>query len=469
MTRRDLENIKETIDSVNMIDEEKCWLLTNDSNQKYCLVKESDKFLMKRNIRTDENLENRNFRLENLNNKTFKCSESDLEIVVIDSIFKSHNWIESISFGITSFETRNFRSNSFFQLVFLSDNKKLDIQTVFDCLISVNTDSCINLYNGIAFNVQDIEFNLYLAEGYLIVENLDKLEFEKFNGYVRKVLLSFGFLTGYVPMEKGYYFSYKDNKFNSNEEFAYYEDFASTYISSLKPIDTGLFYSYMQNSNNEETRKELEDKYEKDLYKISKDIFSNLCNLSIENKKFARVIELVLEANQPSLEVQGIAYSVVLEILSNYNYEKNPEKLKPIADKKQAKELIQSLHEVAKPKIDDYKNSVIYKKIENLNTPTNKDKLVKQFEILGIELDETDVKIVNHRNNFLHGNDFVEGEEIFEFAKNYLYINLKLNFLVNALILKIAGHKGKIVNRAKVYLEEMSIVENEEIYRNIGY
>ncbi len=468
MTKRNLKNIKSTIDSIKLIDNEKCWLLTDELNQKYCLVKESNQFLMKRNILANEKLHNDVLKSKNLNNTTFKLKDSNVEIRITDSIFKSHNWIETISFSITSFETIKFRDNRFFQFVVSSNNKKLNLYNIFDCMISVSTDTHTNALNGITFTVQDIRFNLYLVDDYFIIENLCELEFETFDGYIRNILLCFGFITGYAPMQQGYFFSYGDTAFEHGDEFAYSAAFSSTYSSSLKPINTILFYSFISDGTNEEKRKELEDSYKKDLYLISKDTFSKLCNLSIENKKLARAVELALEASQTSLESQGIVYSVVLEILSGYMYDEKPEKLKPIADKTKAKKLIENLHEVAKQNLDNYENSAIYKKIENLNSPTNRDMLLKPFEILKIELDEIDKKIINHRNDFLHCNDFIEGDELLEFAQNHFYINLKLNFLVNALILKVAGHKGKIVNYVKVYLDDMEAVKNEEFYKSIG-
>ncbi|WP_457602598.1 hypothetical protein [Nitratifractor sp.] len=175
-----------------------------------------------------------------------------------------------------------------------------------------------------------------------------------------------------------------------------------------------------------------------------------------------------MEANQTSLEAQGIVYSVVLEILTSYIAVKNEDKLTPIKDKKRAKELRNNLHDIAEKYISNYKDSPIYKRINNINTPTNMDKLIKPFEIMKIPLTEDDKKIISNRNDFLHGNDFIEGKDLSEFFSNHFYINCKLNFLVYALLLKIVGHHGKILNMVKIYLENDKRVKDEQFYRDIG-
>jgi len=307
-----------------------------------------------------------------------------------------------------------------------------------------------------------------MVNDYFVIENLENLDFKYFEQYSRATLTCFGLLTGYVPRNEGYYFSYENNKFENTKEYAYTSDFVNTYDLSYRPIDKNLFYNFMPKGISEDERNNFRGEAQENLFLISNTTFSKLCNLNVTDKKVSRATELIMEANQTSIEAQCIIYSVVLEILTSYIAIKNEDKLTPITDKKQAKELRAKLHDVAKEYLSPYDNSPISKKIDSINSPTNMDKLLKPFEFLDIKLNEIDKKIINNRNDFLHGNDFVEGEELLESFNNHFYINCKLNFLVYALLLKIIGHHGKIVNMVKIYLENDERVEDEEFYRDIG-
>jgi len=467
MNKRNFSIIKEYVDNLQEIDNEKCWLLLDNEDTKYCLLKEKNKFILKRNIKQNDKFDDEALKNLNLNNQVLTNDKKE-KIIVTNSMFKSHNWIETVAYSVSSFESDNFRKNKFFQLVINSEKKNFRLDFVFDNLINMSTETHMKALNGITFKIKDIPFNFYFVNDYFVIENLEELDFEIFEQYSRTSLSCFGILTGYVPRKEGYYFSYANNKFENTKEYAYTSDFVDTYDVSYKPINNNLFYSFMPKNITETEREEFEDKARENLFLISDSVFSNLCNLNIDNKKISRTTELIMEANQTSLEAQGIVYSVVLEILTSYIAVKNEEKLTPIADKKQAKKLQKELHSIAEKYMSPYKDSPIYKKINSINSPTNMDKLLKPFEILNIPLTDIDRKIINNRNDFLHGNDFIDGDKLLEFFSNHFYINCKLNFLVYALLLKIVGHHGKIVNMVKIYLEHDERVKDEEFYRDIG-
>ncbi len=467
MNKRNFSIIKEYIDNLEEIDSEKCWLLLDGNETKYCLLKENNKYILKRNIKENEKFDDEVLKNSNLNNKIFSNEEKE-KIIITNSMFKSHNWIETITYSISSFASHNFRKNKFFQLVINSEKKNFRLDFIFENLISMSTETHMIALNGITFKIKDIPFNLYFVNDYFVIENLEKLDFEIFEQYSRTLLTCFGMITGYVPRNEGYYFSYTNNNFEDTKEFAYTNDFIDTYDVSYKPINNNLFYSFMPKKISDKERSEFKKNAKENLFLISDSVFSNLCNLNIDNKKIARVTELIMEANQASLESQGIVYSVILEILTSYIVTKNENKLIPIKNKSEAKELRKKLHNIAKNYIEDYEKTPIYKRINNINSPTNMDKLLKPFEILNIPLTDNDKKIINNRNDFLHGNDFIKGDELLEFFNNHFYINCKLNFLVYALLLKIIGHHGKIVNMVKIYLENDKRVKDEDYYRDIG-
>jgi len=91
---------------------------------------------------------------------------------------------------------------------------------------------------------------------------------------------------------------------------------------------------------------------------------------------------------------------------------------------------------------------ILLKRIENFNSPTNQDKLLKIFEIYDIKLSNEDLKAIKSRDLFLHGNfnkflnDIYSTEEV---CLLYL-LTLRLYFLIIKLILKISKCDFYILN-----------------------
>lgn len=468
--KRKFHKINTHIHRLESINEEKYILLIDKQDRvKYFLLKENDKFIMKRRVQQNETFDYDNIHLLVLNQNTFLDEDKDT-IVIKDSSFHSSNFFDSISFYIHTFETANFQNKNYFQLVFKSDEKFTRLDFVFDDLINVSTETSGYSLNGLTFTVKDIRFNLYFVNKKITIENIDYINFSEFDNYSRVILLSFGFLFGYVPRGEGYYFAYENNDFKEFCDYAYSDRFIDTYQTHFKPIDKTSFYSFIPSGLSDLERKVFTDKYEKNLILISEKIFSNLCTLCLDERKILRAIELIMEGNQTTVEAQGIVYSVVLEILTSYiTNDKNSKSIKPIDNKVTAKKLKKELEGIAKAYVNNYKDSAIKSRIDNINTPTNRDKLTKPFDLLNIPLNKIDKKIINHRNDFLHGNDFIEEKTLLDFTTKHIYINHKLHFLIHALLLKIIGHHGKIINIAKVYaMDSFKNSQDEEIYRDIG-
>jgi hypothetical protein len=467
--KRKFNDINKHIEILEGINEEQCILLTDkQNNYKYCLLRQENKLIMKRRVQKYETFDYDNMHLLTLNQNTFLNKDNDT-ILITESFWNSSPF-GYISFNIYKFESENFQNKNFFQLIFKSNKKLPRLDFVFDSLINVSTEKSRYVRNGLTFAVKDIRFNLYFVNQKFVIENIDHINFSEFDGYSRVIVLSFGFLFGYVPRGEGYYFAYENNDFKEFCDYAYSDRFIDTYQTHFRPIDKTLFYSFIPSKLSELERKVLTDKYEKNLILISEEIFSNLCNVCLDERKILRAIELIMEGNQTTVEAQGIVYSVVLEILTSYiTNDKNSKSIKPIDDKVIAKELKKELHSIAKAYVNNYKDSAIKSKIDNINTPTNRDKLTKPFDLLNIPLNKIDKKIINHRNDFLHGNDFIEEETLWGFTTEHIYINHKLHFLIHALLLKIIGHHGKIINIVKLYaMDSCENCQDEEIYRDIG-
>lgn len=467
--KRKFHKINTHIQMLESVNKEKCILLIDKQDKvKYCLLKENDKLIMKRRVQQNETFDYENIHLLVLNQNTFLYEDKD-SILITESLCNTFP-LDYVSFNIYKFESENFQNKNFFQLVFKNDKNFPRLDFVFDNLINVSTEKSRYSLNGLTFTVKDIRFNLYFVNKKFTIENIDYINFSEFDNYSRVVLLSFGFLFGYVPRGEGYYFAYENNDFKEFCDYAYSDRFIDTYQTYFKPIDKTSFHSFIPSGLSELERKVLTDKYEKNLILISEKIFSNLCNICLDERKILRAIELIMEGNQTTVEAQGIVYSVVLEILTSYiANNKNSKSIKPIEDKVIAKKLKKELHSIAKAYLNNYKDSAVKTRIDNINTPTNRDKLTKPFDLLNIPLNEIDKKIINHRNDFLHGNDFIEEKTLLGFTTEHIYINHKLHFLIHALLLKMIGHHGKIINIVKLYaMDSCENCQDEEIYRDIG-
>ncbi|WP_457602599.1 hypothetical protein [Nitratifractor sp.] len=263
MDKRYISIIKKHIDNLKEIDSEKCWLLLDNEDTKYCLLKEKDKFILKRNIKENDKFDsNQILKNSNLNSKIF-INEKQEKLIITDSLFKSLDVIGTVTYSVTSFESYNFRKNKFYQLVINNEKKNFRLDLIFNNLISISTETNMIIYNGITYEIKDTPFNLYFVNDYFVIENLEELDFEIFEQYSRTSLSCFGILTGYVPRKEGYYFSYANNKFENTKEYAYTSDFVDTYDVSYKPINSNLLYSFIPKNITETERGELEKKLEK--------------------------------------------------------------------------------------------------------------------------------------------------------------------------------------------------------------
>ena len=169
-------------------------------------------------------------------------------------------------------------------------------------------------------------------------------------------------------------------------------------------------------------------------------------------------------------------YAVCLEIITSIICQDNKHK-STINNKIKKKELQKKLDQVAQDyykekKLDEeYNGSIIKKRINALLQPTNRDKLRLPFDILNIKLSDNDLNQLERRNDLLHGNNLFENKKLSleDEAKEILYLNFQLNYLVNALILKYIGYSGTIMNLSKIIKVTSSLeaVKNDKPYKII--
>jgi len=362
--------------------------------------------------------------------------------------------------------TTNAKSDNYHRLI-IPVNSNCDLHNYIHTL-GFNDESYYYAVGKVDIKVSGISFFLYEKKyndkKYLIIDTRSKIKFDEFEEYYFSILLSLGFLSAKLYLDNGYFISSNNKNFNKIDDTTY-QRFRDSIFSSFNPLQSRLILGL-----NKKGRPDI-----KELHLFDMNLFSNLCTKIKESKGFMSLIFLLLESNVSSLSIRPVGYSVVLEMLTNIIAMEN-KGLKPIIKKSTSKEFSKELFQV----LDKYKDqilkegkpdsvTILQKKIGNINTPTNRDKLTKPFEIYGIDLLPDEEYAIDNRNNFLHGNE-IKFQDILntkDYFKHIHCISLRLNFLVNRLILKYLGFEGEIINHVKLHENIIGKVINEDVVRNV--
>lgn len=326
----------------------------------------------------------------------------------------------------------------------------------------------------IIFPIDNYEIRLYSINGdYIVVDCESEMDFETFEKYYKIVLTAYCFITGFAPIAKGYVFGYKHNSCEYDSFICDTNTFFE-FNSKLKLINTNV-YMY---SDDENTQDELLEK----LKPISKESISNLTNHMLNNTKFYYIMDIIFDINKigsfgrSTASLYVVCLEMITSIIRNSKNETNDNHIKQNKNQEAKVRLKEELDCIAreyyKNNIPDecYENSIFKKKINDLLKPTNIDQLRMPFDMLSIKLSEDDLKIIKRCNDLLHGNNiFKSNLSLHDEAKEILYLNFQLNYLVNALILKYIGYSGAIRNLSKIIeaTSNLDAVKDEKPYKFI--
>lgn len=448
-------------------------------------------------VQVTDNMESDDaLRFYNLDGQVVKSiNEENVKIIASQAIKANHLGCEKapskdekfvfkyeIDVSINKWKTESFTEDKALFKLLIPNEKKIRFNDYFNICDSIGMNhssggrAATYFFNGIRFSFNKKDFYIYNLKqiNSFVLETLSEISYEEFDNLQVKILAAFGFITGYVPLNYGYLFSYKES--DSNFTGVMFSEFPRTYngkfnLISLNPYNYGIREPYTfdnEELNKTEELKEIESKLEP----VTKEVFSKLCLMMSEDSHFSNAIFSFLEVNdcnnRLSLLSMGALYSVVLETLTNIISKENEDKVSPIKDKKIAKSLVTSLIYLASGFFKEKKlgelSSTIKIRLENINSPTNQDKLSKSYEILGITITDEDKKTIKRRNDFLHGND-IESLGIDETFR----IVLDFNYLVSALIFKRIGFTGIVKNLSTVYLghKNLNTVDNTKSYKEI--
>ena len=289
----------------------------------------------------------------------------------------------------------------------------------------------INGYNVLFYGVE-VKNNCCL-----VIDSVEKININDFEEIVYAIRLVYAFFTGRFFKEEKIILSSNESEFKNIEYFSYQMEEESI-ITDFQIVDFELFYQIADGEKDEE----LKNKYNNYRKGIEPEIFSSMCNMVLSSDEFKRVFELITSAGKNNNPIiQGALYSVALETLTQIIYDENSEALAPMPKDifKEMRDKLINVFSSYEEKIDERGKNIINSKILNMNSPTNRDKLEKPFEITGITLTEEEKTTIETRNKYLHGDKPKSSYEWF--LKKQLNA-LNLFDLTAILILKYFKYEG---------------------------
>jgi hypothetical protein len=371
-------------------------------------------------------------------NRTLFSLVSDDETILID--FGSFSYISLALFQHYDCTLRQYRNSRFpsskaqFHRLFVPSEHELKTASFLETR-PLRVESSV-FANGIAqIDLDGCKFHLFPYsekkenKHFLIIDSIEEISSEKFLKCSDAIQLAYAFISGNLPREQRYFFTADEPSFKSPDGVSFDTPKRSFYSNS-PPVPEIIYQQIFGVPKAQH---------------IPKVIFDRLCAATLTDTGFRRTVSLVVEGNTLSLELQAATYSVALEAMTSVLSERFETKLAPIKDKVLAKRIVKDLKiglSKYRKQLDDDSFRSIEAKLNYINTPTNKEKLLKPFEILGVNLPQKDKVCIEKRNDFLHGR--MPLDESNKEAEGFTLeqIVLSLHFSINCLILKSVGYSG---------------------------
>lgn len=403
-------------------------------------------------------------------NVQIKLKQYDL---ILEDLFLENFGFNNITASITKFHTKGFnRSRKYFYRLIVPLRKELSFFYQMDCL-GFTSDLGYKSSLGFQANLDnDVIYGCIFTKDkrqyYLSLESKIYQNWTLFSGKAYAVINSLGFVTGHLPGDRVYYFAYTNSEMKLPEYFS---------TSGSRPSIVNGFTSINVNPNAYINNRRIAEKYrnEQILRKLTISEFSLLCQKVYSNSDFDTCIILILESCSSSLAIMPGGLAICLESISDIIIGDASHNIKPISDKKIAKALIDECTEVIKK----YKNAIapegietLIKKLQHLNQPTNKDRLRLPFLLLGINVTTEDIKVLQARNDLLHGRFPVISKNenmssIDRINRDLYYTALQLFTLLSMLILKWVGFDNYVLNHPVIQKRAVKYRLKELPYRQI--
>jgi hypothetical protein len=303
-------------------------------------------------------------------------------------------------------------------------------------LLGIPYPSTKGMYSNLEINGKKFHFYALEPINAFIIDCVDKIEKNDFIAITQSIRMCFAFIAGKFYKDETVYIASDDQDFRTIKNFDYKVEEPS--IISENQIINPIFF-FNQFSKNEGNVPETWKDYHK---MFSCEVFSELCEKVLDSTELFRSLELVINAGAIKDPIQkGALYSVSLETITNYFKQKNNDNFKIVQDKKVWDHLSEDLKSIIAEKKDVIGMSDcerLINKIESINRIPNSDALRKPFDLVGITLTDEDIKVLEVRNRYLHGNKPNNSAIRFDLEA----IALKLHCLICKLILKHISYAG---------------------------
>lgn len=301
---------------------------------------------------------------------------------------------------------------------------------------------------------------------YLVIDSPVKQNFEDFAEKANAMKIAIAYLTGYYVGNQGFFFAYTTKEKKEPKHFRLVQ-FRDSIKSGYTPIHSNA-YAYLH-------RNPIAKHYYPLLRPVSLQEFSLLCEKIHGSLDFSSMILLMLESSVASLLFMPGGFAIALETISDIIIGNKKQKLAPIKDKAISRKIRKEFHEV----LGKYSTSILpddlitlHKRIDQLNQMTNKSRLKAPFDLLGIKLLDEDLKILETRNDFLHGRvpDLTNtgaNRSTERINKDLYYASVRFYTILNILILKWIGYDNRVVNHPKLQEPFTKILLDEEPFRQV--
>ncbi|HUM51549.1 MAG TPA: hypothetical protein PK431_07015 [Chitinophagales bacterium] len=302
---------------------------------------------------------------------------------------------------------------------------------------------------------------------FLVIDSESKQAFDAFAQKAYAIKVGIGYLSGYYIGNQGFFFAYTSKNKKDHKHFKCV-GLRDSIKSSYDPVYSNA-YGYLHYN------KPLAKKYQPLLRPVSLTEFSNLCEKIYDLSDFASLIMLMLESSIASLLFMPGGYAIALETISDLIIGSKKLNLAPIKSKAISRNIRKEFLRI----LDKYSTSIssedldiLYKRIDQFNQTTNKSRLRAPFDLLGINLLPEDLKILETRNDFLHGRipDITNAgvnRSTERINKDLFYSSIRFYVLINMLILKWIGYDNRVVNYPKIHEGFTEIPLDEEPFRQV--
>lgn len=337
------------------------------------------------------------------------------------------------------------------------------------------TDTKTENRNLLKVRINATEYHFYEFksgnDAFLAIDSTELCKLAEFQKICISILLGLGFLYGNLYLDEGFLLSSSSVEFKEIDDISfsiYRESIMTTY--SMHTTNAYSVHDMTAQNEEEDNKNHIEvKKWINLIIKLENTVYSSLCELLYNSEPISRAVITTLQANLLSLEIKGSAYSLALEAITAVFMKENKEKTpKPVADKvfnELKKKILNVLEDLLPASNENQDSRKIFKaRIDNLNSPSNTDKLQKSFDLVNYKLQDYEIKALKARDKFQHGELPVTDNSDDTVFREVYFMTLIMHRMIYTLVLKRIGYDGYIINYPQLHRHMTDLDLQEEAF-----